>query len=116
MRRLVIAGLVLLLSACGGPEETAWSLHGDGIEPSGLRTALRERSAVHLRRIGVDGGLGDGVIRHPGVPAEAVAEAMTYACDDLPPELRRTASGWRLGLRASGDDHALEIPLAAGGR
>lgn len=116
MRRLAIAGLVLLLSACGGPEETAWSLHGDGIEPSGLRTVLRERSAVHLRRIGVDSGLGEDVIRHPGIPAEAVAEAMTYACDDLPPELRRAASGWRLGLRTAGNEHTLEIPLAAGGR
>lgn len=111
MKRLAIAGLVLLLSACGGPQETAWSLHGDGAEPTGLRTALAERSAVHLRRIGVDGGLGEGVIRHPGVAAEAVAEAMTYACDDLPPALRQSAGGWRLALRPAGAESATEIPL-----
>lgn len=88
-----------------------WRLCGEGEEPAGLREALTRTSAPHLRRIGIGGGLGDNAISHPGIPAAAVAEALAYACDDLPPALRHAASAWSIELRTIGRDDVVIIAI-----
>jgi hypothetical protein len=107
--------------ACGSqPAETSWQLIGDGELPAGFAAALATAGNRHLRQLKIMDDLGDGsaragVVRHPGVPPEAVVEALGYARDDLPPALRRQAGSWRLVLSTVGSAGPVEIGLVAQG-